>query len=94
VLVNVIELLCTAGLPAMYTNILALQQFPIWLNYAYLLLYIAAYMFDDSLMVAIVVVTLGRHKLQERGGRALKLISGLVIAGLGFVMIFKPEWLV
>lgn len=94
VLVNVIELLCTAGLPAMYTNILALQQFPIWLNYAYLILYIAAYMFDDSLMVAIVVVTLGRHKLQERGGRALKLISGLVIAGLGFVMIFKPEWLV
>lgn len=93
VLVNIIELLCTAGLPAMYTGILTMQKYPAWENYLYLLLYIAAYMFDDSIMVAIAVVTLGKHKLQERGGRALKLLGGLVIAGLGAVMIFKPNWL-
>ncbi len=93
VLVNIIELLCTAGLPAMYTGILTMQKYPPWENYLYLLLYIAAYMFDDSIMVAIAVVTLGKHRLQERGGRILKLLSGLVIAGLGAVMIFKPNWL-
>lgn len=93
VLVNIIELLCTAGLPAMYTGILTMQKYPPWENYLYLLLYIAAYMFDDSVMVAIAVVTLGKNKLQERGGRILKLLSGLVIAGLGGVMIFKPNWL-
>jgi len=93
VLVNVIELLCTAGLPAMYTGILTMQNYPPWKNYLYLLLYIAAYMFDDSIMVAIAVVTLGKHKLQERGGRMLKLLGGVVIAGLGAVMIFKPNWL-
>jgi hypothetical protein len=92
VLVNFLELLCTAGLPAMYTSILTMQQLPAWQNYLYLLLYIAAYMFDDSLMVAIVVVTLGKHKLQERGGRILKLVSGLVILALGLVLLFKPEW--
>jgi hypothetical protein len=94
VLVNVVELLCTAGLPAMYTGILTAQGYPVWLNYLYLLLYILAYMFDDSLMVAIVVVTLGRHKLQERGGRILKLISGLVIFILGAIMLLVPEWLI
>jgi glutaredoxin len=94
VLVNVIELLCTAGLPALYTEILTLQNFSPWKNYVYLLLYIVAYMFDDSVMVAIVVVTLGRHKLQERGGRILKLISGLVVFALGVIMIFRPNWLV
>ena len=94
VLVNIIEMLCTAGLPAMYTGILSAQQWPWWKNHLYLLLYIIAYMFDDTLMVAAVVITLDRYKLQERGGRILKLVSGLVILGLGLVMILKPEWLV
>lgn len=94
VLVNVIELLCTAGLPAMYTGILTLQNLAPWQNHAYLLLYILAYMFDDSVMVTLVVVTLGRHKLQERGGRILKLISGVVILVLGTIMLFRPNWLI
>ena len=38
-------------------------------------------------------LTLGRRKLQEKEGRWLKLISGLLIFALGLTMIFKPEWL-
>ena len=93
VLVNIIELLCTAGLPALYTQILTMHELPVWQNYAYLLLYNLAYMFDDAMMVGLVVVTLGRRKMQERHGRWLKLLSGFVIAALGVVMIVKPEWL-
>lgn len=93
VLVNIVELLCTAGLPAMYTGVLTMQNLPPWMNHAYLLLYIAAYMFDDALMVAVVVITLGKHRLQEEGGRVLKLISGSVILAIGLMMLFKPEWL-
>jgi hypothetical protein len=93
VLVNVIELLCTAGLPALYTEILTLHNLSTWQNYSYLLLYNVAYMFDDSVMVGLVVVTLGRRKMQETHGRWLKLLSGSVIATLGLVMIFRPEWL-
>lgn len=94
VLVNIVELLCTAGLPAIYTNILLMQEFPAWKNYAYIGLYNVAYMFDDSVMVIIAVATLGKRKLQEKEGRWLKLISGLLIFILGALMIFKPEWLV
>jgi glutaredoxin len=93
VLVNFIELLCTAGLPAMYTQVLMLQEYPPWKNYAYLALYILAYMLDDSIMVGIVVLTLGKRKLQENEGRWLKLMSGLVVLALGVVLLFKPEWL-
>ncbi len=93
-LVNTIELLCTAGLPALYTQILTYQKYPFWLNYLYLALYIVAYMLDDTIVLTIVVVTLSRHRLQEREGRWLKLISGLVILVLGLIMLFKPEWLV
>jgi len=93
VLVNMIELLCTAGLPALYSQILMLQNYPPWENYAYLFLYIIAYMLDDTLMVAMVVITLGKRKLQEHEGRWLKLVSGLVILALGLVLLFKPDWL-
>jgi uncharacterized membrane protein HdeD (DUF308 family) len=52
-----------------------------------------AYMLDNSLMQVIAVVTLSRSKLQEAGGRWLKLVSGVVMLGLGVVLITKPEWL-
>jgi glutaredoxin len=93
VLVNVVELLCTAGLPAVYTRILTLRALPAWQYYAYLGLYNAAYMLDDGLMLALAVVTLGRHKLQERGGRWLKLVSGAVMLALGLLLIWAPAWL-
>jgi glutaredoxin len=92
-LVNLVELLCTAGLPALYTQILTLQQMPAWEYYGYLGLYNLAYIFDDSLMVTIAVITLSRRKLQERAGRWLKLTSGIVMAGLGAVLILQPKWL-
>ncbi len=92
--VNLIELLCTAGLPALYTHVLTLYQLPSWQYYAYLSLYIIAYMFDDTVMVTIAVITLGHHKLQENQGRWLKLISGLVIAVLGLALVAAPQLLV
>jgi hypothetical protein len=93
ILVNIVELLCTAGLPALYTQILTMHKLPAWQNYAYLLLYNLAYMFDDGLMVLVVTWTLSKSKLQEHQGRWLKLISGLVIVVLGSLMLFKPDWL-
>ncbi len=93
VFVNIVEILCTAGLPALYTQILTLQQLPTWKNYLYLGLYNLAYMFDDSVMLTIAVVTLSHRKMQEREGRWLKLISGSVMLGLGLTMVFRPEWL-
>ena len=92
-LVNVVELLCTAGLPAVYTQILSQQHLPIWKNYAYLALYNLAYMFDDGLMVGTFLVTLSHRKMREDEGRWLKLISGGVVLALGFTVLFKPEWL-
>lgn len=93
ILVNLIELLCTAGIPAIYTQILSQQELPAASYYGYLGLYNLAYIFDDGLMVAIVVTTMSRHKLQEKQGQWLKLISGAVILVLGLLLLLKPEWL-
>jgi len=93
-LVNVIELLCTAGLPALYTQVLVQQGVSPRAHYAYLALYNLAYMFDDSIMVGIAVVTLGQRKLQERAGRWLKLLSGVTIVILGLLLMLWPQALV
>lgn len=91
--VNLVEMLCTAGLPAVYTSVLASHHLGFWRRQGYLLLYIAAYMLDDGLMTAAAVATLSVTRLQERGGRVLQMISGAVLAALGLALIFRPEWL-
>jgi hypothetical protein len=92
-LVNAVELLCTAGLPAVYTQILTMRGLPWWRYYAYLALYNAAYVVDDSIMLGITLVTLHHLKLQERAGRWLKLTSGAVMLVLGALLILQPSWL-
>jgi threonine/homoserine/homoserine lactone efflux protein len=82
-MVNVVELLCTAGLPAVYTQILPAHDLPRWSYFGYLGLYTAAYILDDSVVLAVATVTLSRRTLQERGGRWLKLLSGVVLLALG-----------
>lgn len=91
--VNFVELLCTAGLPAVYTAVLAQQDLSPAAHYGYLGLYILGYIADDSLMVAIAVIALGSGKLGERGGRLLKLLSGCVMLALGAVLLWRPQWL-
>lgn len=93
VLVNFVELLCTAGLPAIYTSVLARQQLSSWGRLGYLGLYNLAYVADDAAMVTIGVVTLSRRRLAETTGRWLKLVSGAVMFGLGLLLLLRPEWL-
>lgn len=91
VMVNIVELLCTAGLPAVYTEILVAHDLPRWQHHAYLGLYNLVYMLDDAVLLTIATVTLSKRKLQEKGGRWLKLLSGLVMALLGLLLLAWPE---
>jgi glutaredoxin len=93
IMVNLVELLCTAGLPAVYTAVLAQQGLSPAAYYAYLGLYILGYIADDSVMVGVAVMALGSGKLGERGGRWLKLLSGAVMLALGLVLLLRPQWL-
>jgi len=90
ILVQLVELVCTSGLPALYTRILTLRQLDPWSYYGYLLLYIVMYMVDDVMILAVGVVTLSQRRLQEKEGRVLKLVSGLVMLGLGVYLIAFP----
>ncbi|MGR9037874.1 MAG: glutaredoxin family protein, partial [Gammaproteobacteria bacterium] len=45
--VNLVELICSAGIPAVYAQVLALSDLPSWQYHAYLSLYILVFMLDD-----------------------------------------------
>jgi hypothetical protein len=90
---NSYELLCTAGLPMVYTRILTLQGLPLWQYYAYLAFYNVIYVIPLLVIVVVFAVTLGSHHLSEREGRILKLLSGLMMAEMGAVLLFAPAWL-
>jgi hypothetical protein len=91
--VNSIELLCTAGFPAIYTKILTLNNLSNFSYYSYLLLYIIMYMIDDMLVFTIAVITLSSKKLTEKQGRWMKFIAGFMMLVLGLLLILKPQLL-
>jgi glutaredoxin len=88
-LVQVVELLCTSGFPALYTRILTLRHLDAPSYYGYLLLYNLAYMLDDAIVLTVGVITLSQHRLQEKEGRWLKLASGLAMVALGMYLILR-----
>lgn len=90
--VNLIELGCTIGLPAVYTRILTLRGDLTWPSrYAYLALYNAAYVVPLACVVLVYALTLHRLALGERGAKVLKAISGALLVGFGLLFALAPQ---
>lgn len=91
--VNLIELVCSAGLPAIYTQVLAMNNLATWQYYAYLALYIFFFMLDDILVFAAAMVTLKMTGISTKYARYSNLIGGSIMVIIGILLILKPEWL-
>ena len=88
---NFYELLCTAGFPMVYTRLLTLHTTDPASHYLYLALYNVIYVLPMLLIVLAFVRTLGARRLSETEGRLLKLLSGLMMIGLGCLLVLAPE---
>ena len=62
-------------------------------SYGFLALYNVVYILPLLAVVTVFALTLGAHKLTEREGRYLKLVSGIMMVILGGSLIFVPELL-
>ncbi|MDP3043698.1 MAG: hypothetical protein Q8N21_04845 [bacterium] len=91
--VNLVELVCSAGLPAVYTQVLALAHLPAWQYYGYLLLYIFIFMLDDMFVFIIAMATLEMKAISSRYTRWSGLIGGIIMLIIGILLLFKPGWL-
>ncbi|MFN3594939.1 MAG: hypothetical protein ACK4TK_09690 [Thiobacillaceae bacterium] len=88
---NFYELLCTAGFPMVYTRVLTLSDLSTAQRYLYLTAYNLIYVLPLAAIVVVFARTLGARKLSEREGRLLKLMSGLMMLGLGALLLVAPQ---
>lgn len=91
--VNLIELVCSAGLPAIYTQILSLNTLSAWQYYSYILIYIFFFMLDDLFVFAVAMITLHAVGIQSKYARFSRLIGGILMLIIGVLLLFKPELL-
>ena len=89
--VNLLELVCSAGLPTVYTQLLAMSDLNTLQYYLYLLFYILIFMLDDMVVFAIAMKTLHSVGLNGKYARYSHLIGGLLMILIGLAMIFKPD---
>ncbi len=91
--VNLVELLCSAGIPAVYTQVLALSGLPAWQYYGYLALYILVFMLDDLFVFVVAMRTLQVAGVTAEYSRFSHLAGGLVLLAIGALLLLRPEWL-
>lgn len=91
--VNLIELICSIGLPTIYIQVLTLSALSTVEYYLYILLYIFIFMLDDLIVFLLAVFSL--RLLDLKGGYSTysRLIGGVVLFIIGILLIFKPAYL-
>jgi thiol-disulfide isomerase/thioredoxin len=91
--VNLIEVVCSAGLPAIYTNLLSSISLSAAQYYFYLILYVIVFMIDDLFVFFIAVKTFEVTGITEKYTKWSSLIGGIIIGIIGVILIVKPELL-
>ena len=89
--VNLVELICSAGFPVIYLQILSLTPMPFWQYYLYLSLYIFIFMLDDMVVFIVAMITLQLLGFGTKYKQASDLIGGILMLILGILLIFRPE---
>lgn len=91
--VNFIEMACSAGLPLIFTNILALNNLNT-ISYAfYIGLYLLFFIIDDLIIFMVAMFTLKLKGASTKYVKYSHLIGGILMILIGLLLIFKPEWL-
>lgn len=91
-LVNSVEFVCSAALPAIFTSVLAQAKLPMIQYYLYILLYDFFFMLDDMIILGLAAFAVNRY-IGDRYVVHCKLIGGVILFLLGVVMVFFPQFL-
>ena len=90
--VNLVELACSLGFPAIFSEILAINKITGITRIVYLILYVLFYMIDDLVVFTIAVCTLSISTKSTKYTKYSNLIAGIIMIIIGLLLIYKPEW--
>lgn len=91
--VNLIELACSAGLPLIFTQVLALNNLNALQYGIYIFIYLLFFLIDDIVVFVIAMKTFELTGISTKYTKYSHLIGGLIMLIIGLLMIFKPSWL-
>ncbi len=89
--VSLVEFACTAGFPVLWTNLLTAHNVQTPQFILLLIVYMLLYQLDELIIFFTAVFTLKASKLEEKHGRILKLIAGMLMFTLALVMLVDPS---
>jgi thiol-disulfide isomerase/thioredoxin len=88
---SLVEFSCTAGFPVLWTNLLVAQGATALTFVALLILYMLIYQIDEMGIFLAAVFSMRASRLEEKHGRILKLIGGMLMLTLAGVMLINPN---
>ena len=91
--VNIIELMCSIGIPLLFTQILAMNNLSTLSYMIYMFIYIFFFLIDDIVIFVISMVTLKVTGLSTKYTKYSHLIGGIIMLIIGLLLIVKPELL-
>ena len=91
--VNLIELACSAGLPVIFTSLLAMNDLSNFKYIIYIVIYILFFMLDDLIIFAVSVKAMELTGISTKYSKYSHLIGGVLMFIIGVLLIMKPEWL-
>ena len=91
--VNIIELMCSIGIPLLFTQILAMNNLSTFSYMIYVFIYIFFFLIDDIVIFVISMVTLKVTGLSTKYTKYSHLVCGIIMLIIGLLLIIKPELL-
>lgn len=89
--VNLIEMVCSAGLPALFTQVLALNNLSEFQRIMYLVLYDFFFMLDDLIVFIAALATFQLLGITTKYSRWSHIIGGIIMVIVGLLLIFYPQ---
>lgn len=89
--VSLVEFSCTAGFPVLWSNLMVSQNVTTLVFVLLLLFYLLIYQLDELGIFLAAVFTMRASKMEEKQGRILKLIGGVLMLTLAVVMLINPN---
>ncbi len=91
--VTVFELPCTVGFPVVWADMVVGWKLGA-AGFAWLLaVYLVIFLLDEMILFGAAVVSLRVTRLDERHGRLLKLVGGMLMLFLAATLLLRPTWM-
>ena len=89
--VNIIELMCSVGIPLLFTQILAMNNLSAGSYALYMFIYIFFFLIDDIVIFTLAMITHKVTGISTKYNKYSHLIAGIIILLIGLLLLINPS---